>query len=115
MSAGDERAASPRGNGDGAPRGAGELGREGMLLLAAHFGDSPALCLTTHSTLLFPVRGWCLVSLRGGSLAVLPDDDTCAEAVLLTPHLILKAAVLLPNPLVPKRLPSRTGAWFGTG
>lgn len=105
MSAEDERAASPRGNGEDAPRGAGELGWEGMLLLlAAHFGDSPALCLTTPSTswTFSLCRGWCLVSLRGGSLAVLPDGDTCAGAVLLTAHLILKAAVLLPNSLVPK-------------
>lgn len=77
-------------------------GKGCWLLLAAHFGDSPALCLTTPST------SWTFslcrgsVSLRGGSLAVLPDGDTYAGAVLLTAHLILKAAVLLPNPLVPK-------------
>lgn len=92
MSAEDERAASPRGNGDDAPRGAGELGREGRLLLAAHFGDSPALCLTTLPTLLdlFPVSRLVPCVLAGWQPRCASDGDTCAGAVLLTAHLIAK-------------------------
>lgn len=104
MSAEDERAASPRGNGDAAPRepaswaGKGCCCLQHILGIPLPFASPPP----PPSWTFFPVPALVPCVLAGWQPAVLSNGDTCARAVLLTAHFILKAAVLLPNLLVPK-------------